>query len=96
MTDPAIEAAQRAWADGPDEVASIPYRPGETGLWTPEAMEAATREALKPIRKLHKPGPISRLSTAWMVGGAAECTTCRRDWPCSTARLIYTSEELCR
>lgn len=81
MTDPAIKAAQRV------------ELPRQVEHHRVAAVQGA-REALKPIRELHKPGPISRLSTAWMVGGTAECTTCRRDWPCSTARLIYTTEEL--
>ncbi|OMC44727.1 hypothetical protein A5742_27535 [Mycolicibacterium fortuitum] len=49
MSDPAIEAAQRAWASN-EALDGIDYSPGEGGFWTPDAMEAAAREALKPIR----------------------------------------------
>ena len=47
MSDPAVEAAQRAWARVPEFTA-------ETDPFA--AMEAAAREALAPIRELHRPG----------------------------------------
>ncbi|CPR34345.1 Uncharacterised protein [Mycobacteroides abscessus subsp. abscessus] len=48
-TDPVVRAAQRAW-DAKDPLDGIAYVPGDHGIWTPEAMEAAACEALKPIR----------------------------------------------
>ncbi|QED11197.1 hypothetical protein SEA_LOLAVINCA_6 [Mycobacterium phage LolaVinca] len=46
---------------------------------------AAAREALKPIRELHQP--------RWKLS-ASICDHCRHSWPCDTAKLIYTAEEL--
>ncbi|QWT30292.1 hypothetical protein OLP41_gp005 [Mycobacterium phage I3] len=46
---------------------------------------AAAREALKPIRELHYKVPDGRYP---------KCSTCEYDWPCATAYLIYTTEEL--
>ena len=74
MTDPAVEAARRA---GMTE-----FPPRSRVL----AMNAA-REALAPLRELHKltidhhgrPGRI--------------CDDCEWEWPCPTARLIYREDE---
>lgn len=91
MADPAVEAARRAWENGPDEVAKLHYTQGEDGVWSPVAMEAAAREVLKPIRELHKPEVVrSPDDEQW-----TECTSCYgAHWPCETAKSIYTSEEL--
>ncbi len=83
MTDPAVEAAQRAW----EATAS----PGPNG-WTlnPYAVsKAAAREALAPIRALHR-------RCRDCVVKPAHCEDCGpdRDWPCATAKLVYPSEEL--
>lgn len=49
MSDPAVEAAQRAWEA--DDVAVGRYSPGyDDGFRTPAPMEAAAREMAKPIR----------------------------------------------
>lgn len=93
MSDPAVEAAQRAWASN-EALDGIDYSPGEGGFWTPDAMEAAAREALKPIRELHVPvvHDDEHTSERW-----AECRECLgAHWPCATAELIYTTEELAR
>ncbi|RIS73983.1 hypothetical protein D2E70_08475 [Mycobacteroides abscessus] len=55
---------------------------------------AAAREMAKSVQELHRPGPLSGFSTSWMTGAKAECTTCRRGWPCETAKRVYPSEEL--
>lgn len=54
MNDPVIDAARRAWESRAASAGlkGIAYRPGESGLWTPEAMEASAREALKRIQEL--------------------------------------------
>ncbi|ABE67550.1 hypothetical protein PBI_PMC_49 [Mycobacterium phage PMC] len=84
MSDPAVEAAARAWEwypvpkDIPLVVRSVPL--------------AAAREALKPIRHKHRPVAYVNRQTC--------CVTCFDEngkphlWPCETAKLIYTSEEL--
>lgn len=82
MSDPAIEAAQRALA----EIG--------TGMSRTFTAEAAAREMAKSVQELHRPGPLSGFSTSWMTGAKAECTTCRRGWPCETAKRVYPSEEL--
>lgn len=60
MTDPAVEAAQQANAD-------------VDGYWntTRDAMEAAAREALKPIRELHRKSPLYNLTD--------DCEVCSSD-----------------
>ncbi|QNN97999.1 hypothetical protein SEA_GANDALPH_55 [Mycobacterium phage Gandalph] len=81
MSDPAVEAAARAWEwypvpkDNPLLVRSVPL--------------TAAREMAKPIRKLHH--PIDEHGDS-----VEECSECRHRWPCDTAKLIYTSEELQR
>lgn len=89
--DPAVEAAQRAWqARGATEQEREDSLADDDCVST-FANEVA-REALAPIRELHKE----------RGGYCREC--CHSDparwmetyqtWPCDTARLIYTSEEL--
>lgn len=82
MSDPAVEAAQRAehpaWAfvDPPGAAKDI--------------AERAAREALTPIRELHKCG----LTDNPYYPNDTECVECQEDWPCATARLVYAEEEL--
>jgi len=82
MTDPAIEAARRAR-----------YSPHYPDLPVPMWNEiAAAREALKPVRELH----------CKCLNGVGDwvCAECSwRDvlnihWPCDTAKLIYSDEDL--
>ena len=86
MSDPAVEAAHRAWRGlidlhGPTHVPS----PHDIG-------EAAAREALAPLRAKHQ-----RRARQY---GPDVCTSCRdaygghAEWPTGTDRLIYPSEEL--
>lgn len=84
MSDPSVEAAQRAW----DLLPERSYATRE------QVMKAAAREMAKSVQELHRPGPLSGFSTSWMTGAKAECTTCRRGWPCETAIRVYPSEEL--
>jgi len=69
MSDPAVEAAQRALESHTGGVLQ---------------MADIAREALKPIRNIHYKRTIGEHS--W-------CPTCQV-WPCSTAKLIYSTEEL--
>ena len=86
MTDPAIEAAQRA-------IESYGLLPNHVfyGPDGPMLIEAA-REALAPLRAKHQ-----RRARQY---GPDVCTSCRdaygghADWPTGTDRLIYPSEEL--
>lgn len=84
MSDPSIAAAQRAWDEG-----------GQ-GHGFPHATEAdlmidAARQMAAPVRKLHKPIAMC---------GVTVCIHCRTatgasaSWPCSSARLLYSSSEL--
>lgn len=70
MSNPVVEAAQRAWASN-EALEGIKYSPGEGGIWTPDAMESAAREALEPLRKLHRKSPIYNL--------AEDCDICSDD-----------------
>ena len=78
VTDPAIEATRRARhyrADysWDDKVCGI----------------AAAREALKPIRELHR--PVKQYAHP---DSGLDCLECGKAWPCSTALRIYSTEEL--
>jgi len=81
VSDPAIDAAQRAL------VATRGH-----GNSTVCEIEAA-REALKPMRELHH--PVTRDDGAM---GCDHCWNCPYDtnelWPCHTAYLAYSTEEL--
>lgn len=78
MNDPAVEAGRRV----------CPGTDSPTVLSIFRIAEAGAREALKPIRELHKPHPGQH------AAGSDVCGGCRLIWPCETARLVYTSEEL--
>ncbi|AIM50483.1 hypothetical protein PBI_ZONIA_54 [Mycobacterium phage Zonia] len=84
MNDPAVEAAQRAMR----KVHDYP-RPNHDLI-------TAAREALKPIRELHRPR-WSNCINACCSGEDCRlrdrvCEHCEVDWPCDTAKLIYTTE----
>ncbi|UTN91516.1 hypothetical protein SEA_PERIWINKLE_62 [Gordonia phage Periwinkle] len=87
MSDPAEGAAQRAWDSTEGRPVSV-------------QRVAAAREAMNPVRELHHP-----IREKWGLGGEADvCAHClltdrngRRFhdlWPCDTARLVYTTEEI--
>lgn len=85
MTDPAVEAAQRAWDAG------FPGYPRDAGLI------AAAREALAPLRELHR--PFDRRTSIYPIPNDPHTVVCNHclgpiDWPCATARLIYREDEL--
>lgn len=81
MSDPAVEAVNRVI----EKIRACGLGPE---LY-PSDLLLAAREALAPLKELHKltrdeyghPGRI--------------CDDCDHDWPCPTARLIYREEELC-
>lgn len=87
MTDPVIEAARRAW-DARDPLEGIAYVPGDRGIWTPEAMEAAASEAFKTVRELHH-----KTDDGYCAECVSECGD-NVDWPCVTAKRIYPIKEL--
>lgn len=86
MIDPAVEAAQRAI---PWHRTVEPYRP---------LLAAAAREMAKPIRELHKPiwdNCINACCSGEQCRNRYRiCAECEVGWPCATAPLIYTNEEL--
>ncbi|AEK07814.1 hypothetical protein FDI59_gp064 [Mycobacterium phage Yoshi] len=81
MSDPAVEAAQRAWREASHG------RHGDlpSSEKVSEMLINAAREMTKPIRELHYKVPDGRYP---------KCSTCEYDWPCATAYLIYATEEL--
>lgn len=80
MSDPAVDAARRAMKHDPHQGVSL-YDIAEIRV-------NAAREMAKPIRKKHR--PIDDYGD-----GILHCLTCSPvRWPCDTAKLIYTSEEL--
>lgn len=90
MTDPAIEAAKR----------SAPEAFGTRGeLNSPNSVRGAlavtaAREALKPIRELHR--RLDRATLKYTLDDRVVCSHCLGpvDWPCATGRLIYSESEL--
>ncbi|MDJ0006496.1 hypothetical protein [Gordonia alkanivorans] len=85
MSDPAVQAASRAWLDRYDDrtvnVEESAHYNGVGAL----AIKAA-REALAPLREWHTPKPGQYCERV--------CTGCGYEWPCADARLIYSEEEL--
>jgi hypothetical protein len=91
MPDPAIEAAQRAWEqrypNGSVSLAASAYRDGLGAF-----VVAGAREALQPIRELHRPFVTNDPRSPHDV----VCNHCLgpKQWPCTTALYAYTTEEL--
>lgn len=110
MSDPAVEAAQRAWSHGKERLVVA-------------FAAAAAREALAPLRELHRRLEIAATSCPEecevhedecpldvMVPACRECFLVAETadryftertgwdevarWPCPTARLIYREDEL--
>lgn len=94
MTDPAVDAAQRVCA----EKALLNDLPYGVNAAEAEIAVLATREALAPLRELHRPvGTRVRSAPSFESRIEKSCATCDagfEPWPCATARLIYPSEEL--
>lgn len=94
MTDPAIDAAQRAW--GFDKDAKFFERTvGQMSV-------SAAREMAKSVQELHRPEShcyrCDGRQPCWpgpCLDGRA-CVTCgpMSPWPCATAKRVYPSEEL--
>lgn len=80
MTDPAVEAAKRA--------AEKVMVCGLGSKLYPSDLILAAREALSPLRELHK------LTSDEYGRPGLICDDCDHDWPCPTARLIYRGDEL--
>ena len=85
MSDPAVEAAARAFAQIEDDDLTYASERDKT------ALIAAAREALAPIRELHK---RAYLNDNPYEPAEWDCGECETHWPCATAKLIYPSEEL--
>jgi len=79
VSDPAVEAARRY-------AATLAY--GFHSRLTGADLIFAAREALAPLRELHKP----RVRCCDECGRI--CDECEFDWPCETAKLIYREDEL--
>ncbi|MGC7251477.1 hypothetical protein RBA00_20870, partial [Mycobacteroides abscessus subsp. massiliense] len=82
MSDPSIDAAQRAWDALPERF----YATRE------QVMNAAAREMAKSVQEVHRPvAYINRQRcclTCWDNNGKPHL------WPCETAKRVYPSEEL--
>lgn len=83
MADPAIEAAAKVWATRKN----IPF--AAESPWARDSLIPTAREALKPVRELHTPYTVSEPDGEWSF-----CAHSHNSWPCETAKLIYTTEEL--
>lgn len=90
-TDPAFEAD-----DAGMETSRYPHRQmPEYGIAL-----AAAREALAPIRDLHKRHRDLEWDGEWSAPYCQTCAhefygdLCYQPWPCTTAKLVYSTEEL--
>lgn len=88
MSDPAIEAARRAWNERYDPEA---FESSAEGFGFASRMTAAAREALASIRQLHAK---AYLNDNMYEPAEWDCGECESPWPCATARLIYNTQEL--
>lgn len=80
MSDPSIDAAQRAW-DFSDWNTYTACSEGSLAV-------AAAREMAKSVQELHR--PVDNYGD-----GLRHCHNCSTDrWPCETAKRVYPSEEL--
>lgn len=96
MSDPAVETAQRA----------LSHIPTLKGIDFEILALVAVREALAPIRELHSPywmncinaccsGEECKHRTRSCEAGCDEYVNDNHDcWPCATARLVYSADEL--
>ena len=80
MSDPVVSALLRAW----DETAVIDERGYTINPY--KTAKAAAREVAKLIREIHRPEPYAQ--------GSDYCVGCEAKWPCVTAELVWSSEEL--
>lgn len=79
-SDPAVAAAERVRCEGAYLIA-----------------ESAAREALAPVRELHSKADCDDAECGEECRyGFPMCAGCLEPWPCDTARLVYTTEELNR
>jgi hypothetical protein len=86
--------------DLPSPIAETQFQPGywrSCASWPQITEQVADSldsglglEHFKPIRELHQP----ILRTDYTDERWVECTSCCGEWPCDTAKLIYTAEEL--
>lgn len=92
MSDPAVDAAARAFAQVEDDDLAYASERDKSGFIT------AAREALAPIRDIHFPRDVyvRHMATGDVVTERAcdHCGDGYAEWPCATAKLIYPSEEL--
>ncbi|SDT83690.1 hypothetical protein SAMN04488548_12728 [Gordonia westfalica] len=84
MTDPAVDAAQRACE--PHGVSHF-VGPGRYAL-------RGAREALAPLRELHRLDGCPERDDCTDPEHLTLCSGCYQEWPCRTAPLIYSSDEL--
>lgn len=94
-SDPAVEAAARAWHDRyGDRLVGVEESAAHNGVG--ELTIAAARAALAPLRKLHRKrragGETYCLECCHIIGSGYELTY--QSWPCATAKLVYPAEEL--
>lgn len=86
MSDPAVEAAQRAWALRYGENNQMWFTDSLAGDGFASRLVDAAREALEPLKKLHQ-------MTVCEEDGPL-CFECESPWPCATAKLTYREDEL--
>lgn len=79
VTDPAVEAANRA-------ATKIMFCRLGSNLY-PSDLPLAAGEALAPLKELHR-------RSSCVCGGIYTCAECEKSWPCPTAKLIYREDEL--
>ncbi|BBZ81830.1 hypothetical protein MABM_17460 [Mycobacteroides abscessus] len=85
MSDPAIEAAQRALA----------FQPHPGYYLTGSALAtAAAREMAKSVQELHVPFEVYGAEARRFCAECSRLADLNIKWPCETAKRVYPSEEL--
>lgn len=92
--DPAVDAAQAAFLEQWPEQGEFEFRHSIEGQFGRDA----AREALKPIRELHRKRNGRAIGFGDMPNEdfCNECSTMGQHvpWPCATARVVYPESEL--
>ncbi|WP_457214022.1 hypothetical protein [Mycobacteroides abscessus] len=94
MSDPSIEAAQRAWHANSDNDGGDPQLGfDDRRVW--DTAVSAAREMAKSVQELHK----RVVAAVWWHIDPEDPTvyiqcSCGSEWPCETAKRVYPSEEL--
>ena len=95
MSDPAINAAQRAWDERYRSTEHWIFENSLADDGLAKGLVAAASEMAKSVQELHK----RVVAAVWWHIDPEDPTvyiqcSCGSEWPCETAKRVYPSEEL--